>query len=79
MFRRMLASRKSDLTRSRLSLELLAARISPSVSPVGYEFLVNSTIVGEQIFPAVAMDNQGNSVVVWQSPDGGGYGIFAQM
>jgi len=49
------------------------------LTPVGVEFLVNSTSQEEQIFPAIAMDDEGNSVVVWQSPDGSGYGIFAQM
>lgn len=74
-----MSRRRSFHTRARLALELLGARVAPSVTAVGAEFLVNSTSQEEQIFPAIAMDDEGNSVVVWQSPDGSGYGIFAQM
>ena len=46
---------------------------------VGIEFQVNTYTVGSQNRPEVASDQQGNFVVVWQSPHDGYYnGIFAQ-
>ncbi|MFO1430156.1 MAG: hypothetical protein U1F76_08460 [Candidatus Competibacteraceae bacterium] len=49
----------------------------PSVGP---EFQVNTYTTNEQQAPAMAMDADGDFVVVWQSngQDGDGYGIFAQ-
>ncbi len=49
-------------------------------SAVGVEFLVNTTTALAQHYPEVAMDADGDFVVVWQSfgQDGGDYGIFAQ-
>lgn len=49
----------------------------------GGEFRINTTTTGLQQFDAdsrqsVAMDAAGNFVVVWQSPDAGGTGVFAQ-
>ena len=48
--------------------------------PVGEEFQVNTTTIGNHRDPSVAVDAQGNYVVVWESiaPDGNGYDIFAQ-
>ncbi|MBX3412470.1 MAG: hypothetical protein KF708_07270 [Pirellulales bacterium] len=47
---------------------------------IGSEFRVNSTIVGDQRFPSVAIDHQGSYVVVWTSvgQDGSGDGIYAR-
>ena len=46
---------------------------------VGIEFQVNTYTAGSQNRPEVASDQQGNFVVVWQSPHDGYYnGIFAQ-
>ncbi len=46
----------------------------------GSEFLVNTTTLNAQKNPSVAMDNNGNFVVVWQSldQDGSNNGIYAQ-
>ena len=44
----------------------------------GGEFRVNTTTAGNQVRPQVAMDPLGNFVVVWESDDGSGPGIFAQ-
>ncbi|MBX3475491.1 MAG: tandem-95 repeat protein [Planctomycetes bacterium] len=46
----------------------------------GTEFRVNSTVADDQREPAVAMDANGNFVVVWQSAnqDGSGLGIYGQ-
>lgn len=47
--------------------------------PVGEEFQVNTTTIDSQDDPNVAVDAQGNYVVVWQSgDDGNNSGIFAQ-
>ncbi len=46
----------------------------------GAEFRVNTWTTNDQSFPSVAMDSDGNFVVVWLSyQDGGGYGIYAQQ
>src|SRR5262245_20780814 len=47
---------------------------------VGFEFRVNTFITGNQISPAIAMDADGDFVVVWDSygQDGSGHGIYAQ-
>ncbi len=45
----------------------------------GGEFLVNTTIAGDQLWPAVAMNGTGNFVIAWMSEDKDGNGIFAQM
>jgi hypothetical protein len=49
--------------------------------PVGGEFKVNSTTKGDQLYPAAAMDGDGNFVVTWSSKDqdGSGWGVYAQM
>jgi len=44
----------------------------------GAEVLVNTTTILDQERPAVAMDDQGRILVIWESPDSDGGGIFAQ-
>ena len=44
----------------------------------GGEFRVNSVTDGPQMNPAAAMDADGDFVVIWESQDGSGYGIYAQ-
>jgi hypothetical protein len=46
----------------------------------GGEFQVNTTTLGSQSLPSIAMDDTGDFVVAWQSSfqDGDGYGIYAQ-
>jgi hypothetical protein len=48
--------------------------------PVGGEFRVNTYTTGAQNQPAIAMDSEGDFVVVWHTnfQDGWGYGIYAQ-
>jgi hypothetical protein len=48
--------------------------------PLGNEFQVNTYITDDQHYPSVAMDGDGNFVVVWNSIGqvGNGSGIFAQ-
>lgn len=49
--------------------------------PLGDEFLINTYVVDDQKFPAVAMREGGEFVTVWQSDgqDGSGYGIFVEF
>lgn len=42
------------------------------------EFRVNTTRTGDQKSPAVAMNGNGQAVVVWEAPDGNSSGIVAQ-
>jgi hypothetical protein len=48
--------------------------------PLGGEFRVNTTTIGNQWLPAVAMGSAGNFVVAWESfgQDGSDYGVYAQ-
>ncbi len=45
---------------------------------IGGEFQVNTTTAGDQGFPSVAMQANGDFVVAWQGPDADGNGIFAR-
>ncbi|MCP3929711.1 MAG: T9SS type A sorting domain-containing protein [Bacteroidetes bacterium] len=55
-------------------------RFQSNGSKEGAEFQVNSFTSEDQAYPKVAMDDQGDFVVVWQSAqqDGSGQGIFGQ-
>src|SRR5258706_5679222 len=53
-------------------------RFDAAGAPLGGEFGANSVKFGDQIQPRVAMDGAGGFVVVWQSPDANGTGIFAR-
>jgi len=58
-------------------------RYDSNGSPIGNQIQVNTFTTGNQVFPAVASDPQGNFVVVWQSrgssgTDGSGYSIQGQ-
>jgi hypothetical protein len=50
------------------------------VTPVGNEFLINTTTVGPQLHPVVAADGQGRFLVAWASFAGlaPGFDLFAQ-
>lgn len=62
-----------------LTSDVYARRYDASGTPQGTEFRVNTFTLGLQYSPAVAVDADGNFVVVWNSDqDGGWYGIFAQ-
>ena len=59
----------------------IRARLFTAAGAPGVEFQVNSFFTGNQKYPALAMDADGNFVVVWQSgigQDGGSYGVFGQ-
>ena len=56
-------------------------RYSAGGNPDSAEFRVNTTTAQGQRFPSVAMDVNGNAVVVWMdaAADGSGWGIYAQQ
>jgi hypothetical protein len=47
-------------------------------NPLGAQFQVNTETTSSQREASVAMDGQGNFVVVWRSPDGDSWGIHGQ-
>jgi len=53
-------------------------RFGAAGAPLGGEFQVSFATTGAQSHPRVAMDAAGSFVVVWESPDGSGSGIFAR-
>lgn len=65
--------------------EIFAQRYDAAGIPQGTEFLVNSHTEYSQMIPAIAMDDDGDFVITWQSTwqdgsslDGAATGIFAQ-
>jgi hypothetical protein len=59
---------------------IYAQRYDAAGNPLGGEFRVNTTTLGDQINPSVAIDDNGDFVVAWQSrnQDGSGWGIYTQ-
>lgn len=59
---------------------IFGQRFDAAGAPVGDEFRINTFTAGDQWAPAVAVDGDGNVVLVWESggQDGSGGGIFAQ-
>jgi len=60
---------------------IFAQRYNATGVPQGSEFQVNSTTVGDQFGSSVAIDANGNFVIIWtddSSLDGDTWGIFAQ-
>jgi hypothetical protein len=49
---------------------IVGRRFDAAGSPVGAEFIVNSTTTGYQVRPSVAVNANGSFVVVFHSPDG---------
>jgi hypothetical protein len=56
----------------------MAAGATHAAAPIGIEFQINTQTVGAQRSPAVAMDADGDFVVVWVGDDGSASGVFAQ-
>ncbi len=63
------------------SLYDIKARFFKQGVPAGPEFLVNKTIPFSQTNPDVAIDNNGNFAIVWESwfQDGSDRGVFARL
>jgi len=62
--------------------DILAQRFDPNGLPVGGELLVNSQTGDKQLYPGVAVNNDGTFVVVWEStnfPEDGKKAICGQM
>ena len=57
---------------------IFGQRMDASGQPIGAEFHVNTGVVGDQTDPHLAMGPDGRFVVVWESTDAAGFGIFAQ-
>jgi hypothetical protein len=59
---------------------IYAQRYDNDAIPLGSEFRVNTNTYLHQQNPAIAMDSNGNFVVVWedQVQDGSNYGVYAQ-
>jgi len=47
--------------------DIFAQRFDPNGEPVGNEFIVNTNTIDEQLYPSVAMNNDGSFVIVWES------------
>ena len=59
----------------------IKARIYKNNQPIGNEFLVNTFTTNTQTNPDVAIDDNGNFVITWDSwyQDGSNKGVYAQM
>jgi hypothetical protein len=62
------------------SYGVFARRFSSAGAALATEFMVNTVTAERQDFPAIALDAEGDFVVVWESlvQDGHGYGVFGQ-
>ncbi len=61
------------------SLEgVFARRFNAAGAAQGIEFQVNSYTDGAQVDPSVAVDADGDSVIVWSGEDGSASGVFAR-
>ncbi len=47
--------------------------------PIGDEFKINQYTAGDQLFPAVAMNNSGKFIVTWDSQKGDNFEIVARL
>jgi hypothetical protein len=59
---------------------IFARRYDASGNPLGAQFQVNTTTLGDQLYPAIAMDAAGDFDITYSgyNPDGSSQGIFAQ-
>jgi hypothetical protein len=69
-----------SLTRDGSSYGIAVRRFNSAGSPLGVEVVANSFTVGEQNYPAIDADTDGDFVVTWHSAgqDGSGRGVFGQ-
>ncbi|MEZ6069728.1 MAG: trypsin-like serine protease [Pirellulales bacterium] len=60
--------------------DIYAQRYDSGGNPIGDEFLVNTETESIQRYSTVALDNDGDFVITWQSygQDESGYGVYAQ-
>ena len=57
---------------------IVGRRFDAGGNGLGAEFIVNSTVAGNQVQPSVAVNASGSFVVSFHSPDGGDYGLRAR-
>ncbi|MGE4004031.1 MAG: hypothetical protein AB7I48_27925, partial [Planctomycetaceae bacterium] len=59
---------------------IYARRYNAAGQPEGHEFRVNTYTASDQLYSSVALDDDGDFVVVWssQGQDGSGYGVYGQ-
>lgn len=60
------------------SLEVRARRFDPSGKPASDELSVNTTRVGDQVAPSVAIAHDGSFVIAWENSFDNGYDIRAR-
>ena len=60
------------------SSDIMGRLYDASGSPIGGEFLVNTATTGTQSTPAIAADEDGDFVVVWESGNLSGTGIYGR-
>ena len=58
--------------------DVYARIFNDSAAPIGEEFLVNSSVFGNQSQPSVRVAPNGNFVIHWRAFDGSDVGIFSQ-
>ncbi len=62
--------------------DIFARRFDPNGQPLGSEFRVNTNTNDKQLYPGVAMNNDGSFIIVWESmniPEQGKKGICGQL
>ena len=57
---------------------IIGQRFDATGAKVGGEFTVNTTTSGNQRYPDLTVNDDGTFVVVWNSADASGDGLFAQ-
>ena len=60
------------------ALDIAGRRFAADGTPLGAEFILNTTTTGNQVEPAIAMGPAGGSLVVWTSPDSSGSGVYGR-
>ncbi len=56
-----------------------ARRFNASSTPIGNQFVVNTSASGTQTDPRIAVDGAGRFMVVWTGRDASGFGAFGRM
>ncbi|MBN2456109.1 MAG: hypothetical protein JXB29_06175 [Sedimentisphaerales bacterium] len=71
----------SGLEPNETGREVLGQKYDEFYNPIGDEFIINTYVVGDQRYPAVAIKPDGRFIAVWQSDyqDGSEYGIFGEL
>jgi len=57
---------------------IFAQKFDMYCNTIGLEYQVNTSVLGNQMYPAISLNDNGSFIITWQSSDGSGTGIFAQ-